>query len=105
MNDEVTIYGFAGSHPCEAVYGAAKYKGIEFRRVFVPPAIHRVIMRVKFGGYRVPAAKTNATKAQGTSMFFPAPAPRRPAPPLYPSDIAEREAVIAAERWGEADFQ
>jgi glutathione S-transferase len=105
MHDEVTIYGFAGSHPCEAVYEAAKYKGIEVRKVFVPPAIHRFIMRAKFGGWRVPGAVINGTKVQGTSMIFLALDHLRPDPPIYPSDLHEREAVIAAERWGEGEFQ
>jgi glutathione S-transferase len=105
MQDDVKIYGFPGSHPCEAVYGAAKYKGIEFKRVFVPPAIHRIIMRVKFGGTRVPAAVIDDKKVQGTSMIFLALDHLKPDPPLYPADLAAREAVIAAEHWGEGEFQ
>lgn len=99
------FYGFAGSHPCEAVYAAARYKGIEFRTVNVPPAIHRFIMRANFGGYRVPGACINGVKVQGTSMIFLALDHLKPDPPLFPSELGQRERVIDAERWGEGEFQ
>lgn len=105
MNDEVKFYGFAGSHPCEAVYTAARYKGIEYRTVNVPPALHRILMRIKFGGTRVPAATINGWKVQGTSKIFLALDYLKADPPLYPADPDEREHVIAAEQWGEGEFQ
>ncbi|MGK2878560.1 MAG: glutathione S-transferase N-terminal domain-containing protein [Solirubrobacterales bacterium] len=43
------FFGFSGSHSCEAVYAAARYKGIEFEKVEVPPALHRIMMRTMFG--------------------------------------------------------
>ena len=105
MNDEVKFYGFSGSHPCEAVYAAARYKGIDFEAVEVLPALHRIMMRVMFGGTRVPAARINGHKVQGTSMIFLALDNVRTERPLYPADPEERERVVAAERWGEGEFQ
>ena len=105
MNDEVKFYGFAGSHPCEAVYTAARHKGIEYGTVNVPPALHRFIMRVKFGGDRVPGAIIGGRKVQGTSNIFLALDEFKADPPLFPEDPAARERVIAAEQWGEGEFQ
>jgi glutathione S-transferase len=105
MNDEVTFYGFAGSHPCEAVYTAARYKGIAYKTVNLPPAIHRVIMRAKFDGWRVPGAVINGRRIQGTSEIFRALDELQPDPPLLPRDPGERERVVAAEQWGEGGFQ
>ncbi|MBJ7458514.1 MAG: hypothetical protein JHD02_04930 [Thermoleophilaceae bacterium] len=105
MHDDVKIYGFSGSHPCEAVYAAARHKGIDFQKAEVPPALHRIMMRVMFGGTRVPAAVINGHKVQGTSMIFLALDNVRTEKPLYPADPEEREFVVAAERWGEGDFQ
>jgi glutathione S-transferase len=105
VNDEVKFYGFPGSHPCEAVYAAARYKGIEFKTVSLPPALHRFIMRANFGGYRVPGACIDGVKVQGTSMIFLALDRYKPDPPLFPSDLAERKRVVEAERWGEGEFQ
>ncbi|MBJ7354391.1 MAG: glutathione S-transferase N-terminal domain-containing protein [Thermoleophilaceae bacterium] len=105
MNHEVTFYGFAGSHPCEAVYAAARHKGLDFKTVNLPPAIHRLIMRVKFGGTRVPGATINGMKVQGTSSIFLALDYLKADPPLFPSDPEERGRVIAAEHWGEGEFQ
>jgi glutathione S-transferase len=105
MHHEVKFYGFPGSHPCEAVYAAARYKGIEFETVNLPPGIHRIIMRANFGGYRVPGACVNGDKVQGTSMIFLALDHIKPDPPLFPSEPAMRTRVIEAERWGEGEFQ
>lgn len=105
MNDDVKFYGFAGSHPCEAVYTAARYKGIDYKTVSLPPAIHRIIMRVKFGGTRVPGATINGRKVQGTSNIFLALDQIKADPPLFPHDGKARERVVAAEKWGEGEIQ
>jgi glutathione S-transferase len=105
VHDEVKIFGFGQSHPCEAVYAAAKYKGIEIERVEIPPAIHRVIMLARFGGSRVPGAIINGRKVQGTTAIFHAFDELRPDPPLFPADPEERERVVEAEHWGEGEFQ
>ncbi|MGH2958645.1 MAG: glutathione S-transferase N-terminal domain-containing protein [Solirubrobacterales bacterium] len=105
MNHQVKFYGFTGSHPCEAVCTAASYKGLEFTKVEVPPALHRIIMRVTFGGTRVPAAKIDGRKVQGTSQIFQALDDLVADPPLFPADPDARERVIAADKWGEGEFQ
>jgi glutathione S-transferase len=105
MNHEVKFYGFSGSHPCEAVYAAARYKRIAFRTVEVPPALHRIIMRVKFGGTRVPAAVIDGHKVQGTSSIFLALDNVETERQLYPGDPEDRARVIAADRWGAGAFQ
>lgn len=105
MNHQVKFYGFSGSHPCEAVCTAAAYKGLDFQKVEVPPALHRIIMRVMFGGDRVPAAKLDGRKVQGTSQIFQALDDLVPDRPLFPADPAKRERVVEAEQWGEGEFQ
>lgn len=105
MHHQVKFYGFSGSHPCEAVCSAAEFKEVEFQKVEVPPALHRIIMRVTFGGTRVPAAKIDGRKVQGTSQIFQALDEMKPEPPLFPADPAARERVTAAEQWGEGEFQ
>jgi glutathione S-transferase len=105
MNHEVKFYGFTGSHPCEAVYTAASYKGIEHQKVEVPPGLHRIIMSVMFGGARVPAAKIDGRKVQGTSEIFLVLDELNPDRPLFPADADDREQVVAAESWGEGEFQ
>lgn len=105
MNHEVKFYGFSGSHPCEAVYAATRYKGIEFEKVEVPPALHRIIMWAMFGGTRVPAAKINGRKVQGTTEIFHALDELQPDPALFPTEPKLRERVVAADHWGEGAFQ
>ncbi|MGB0873428.1 MAG: glutathione S-transferase [Solirubrobacterales bacterium] len=108
---KVKIYYIPGSHPCEAVFKAAELKNIEYKRVVVLPPAHRIQMTLMFGSRTVPAAKItggpNGTeKIQTSRKIIRAFESINPdAPEFYPSDPAQRERVLAAEAWGDGDFQ
>jgi glutathione S-transferase len=102
---DVSFYVFPGSHPCEAVLAAARYKGIPHRVIHVPPVWHRIQMKLMFGGLTVPAMKIGADKTQGTRAIMRALEAAEPEPPLYPSDATLCAAVIEAEGWGAGPFQ
>lgn len=105
MNDRLKLYGFSGSHPCEAVIAAAKYKGVEYEFVELPPAMHRLIMPLIFGGARVPGAKLGDRKAQKTTNIFHLLDEIEPARPLFPTEPELRWRVEEAESWGEGEIQ
>ncbi|MFT4048213.1 MAG: glutathione S-transferase [Solirubrobacterales bacterium] len=105
MNDRLRIYGFRGSHPCEAVCAAADHKGIAYDFVTVPPAMHRLIMPLMFGGSRVPGAKFAKRKEQKTTNIFRLLDQIVPEPALFPEDPILRARVDEAERWGEGEIQ
>lgn len=108
---KVKIYYIPGSHPCEAVFKAAELKGIDYKRVVVLPPTHRIQMTLMFGSRTVPAVKIkggpNGTEKIQTSRkiirAFESINPE--APMFFPTDPAQRERVIAAESWGNGDFQ
>lgn len=105
MNDRLVIYGFSGSHPCEAVCAAAHFKGVDYKLVELPPALHRLIMPWIFGGARVPGAKYGALKAQKTTQIFRLLDAIEAENPLFPDDPLLRWRVEEAETWGEGDIQ
>jgi glutathione S-transferase len=104
-SEKVKIYYIPGSHPCEAVFKAAEIKGIEYKRVVVLPPTHRLQMTLMFGGRTVPAAKIGGEKVQGSRAIIRSFESMVPEPALFPGDAAQRERVIAAETWGDGDFQ
>lgn len=105
MNDRLKIYGFRGSHPVEAVRAAAAYKGVEYDFVELPPAMHRLIMSLIFGGARVPGAKYGDRKTQKTTRIFQLLDDIAPERPLFPAEPALRWRVEEAECWGEGEIQ
>src|SRR3954453_5378741 len=52
----IDLYVVHGSHPCAAVERALELKGLEYRRVELPP-LHAPIQRVVFGARTVPAMR------------------------------------------------
>jgi glutathione S-transferase len=106
----VKIYYIPGSHPCEAVFKAAELKGIEYKRIVTLPPTHRIQMTLMFGSRTVPAAKITGgaegtEKVQTSRKIIRAFESIQPEPALFPASPAERERVIAAETWGDGDFQ
>ena len=47
-----TLYAVPASHPCAAVEKALQLKGIEYRRVDIPPVAHKAVQKVLFGADR-----------------------------------------------------
>lgn len=105
MNDRLKFYGFRGSHPCEAVCAAADYKGIEYEFITVPPAMHRLIMPLKFGGARVPGAVYGDRKVQKTTNIFRLLDEIEPERALFPTEPELRWRIEEAESWGEGEIQ
>ncbi|MBJ7330286.1 MAG: glutathione S-transferase N-terminal domain-containing protein, partial [Solirubrobacteraceae bacterium] len=64
------FYVFSDSHPCEAVLAAARYKGVAYDKVDLPPVMHAAYMRATFGRRTVPGLRIGERKVQGTSAIF-----------------------------------
>ena len=95
-----------GSHPSAAVRKALDLKGVDYKLFEFTPPSHALGMRVLFGGRTVPGVRfDDGEKVQGSLAIMQALERRYPDPPLYPSDLEARAAVVEAERWGEATFQ
>ena len=103
---EATVYGVPGSHPVKAGVLMLAHKGIQAKRVDLPNAAHRPILRaLGFSGTTVPAVKVEGRKIQTTRGLARALDELRPDPPLLPADPALRPRVEEAERWGDEELQ
>jgi glutathione S-transferase len=102
----VKLYSIPGSHPATAARAMLELKGIDYRRVDLPPVVSRVMMRaLGFPGNRVPALKIDGRKVQGSRNVSRELDVIAPEPPLFPFDPEQRAAVEEAERWGDEEFQ
>jgi glutathione S-transferase len=102
---EARLYVVHDSHPCACVAKALELKGISYRTVEFPPALHAPILRMLFGARTVPGLKLDGEKVQGSRRILRRLDELRPDPPLYPADPARRERVEEAERWGDEVLQ
>jgi len=85
---------------------AAKFKGFDVELVYVPPAQHKIQMRLMgFGGDTLPAAKLDGEKIMTSRKIMRAFESLKPEPSLFPADPDARAAVEEAERWGDGEFQ
>jgi glutathione S-transferase len=83
-----------------------EYKGIGYRRIDFPPAVHRVALRgLGFQGRTVPALRLDGSRIQGSRAIARALDELRPEPPLFPRDPERRAAVERAEEWGDELLQ
>jgi glutathione S-transferase len=81
-------------------------KGIDYRRVDLPPVLSRTFLRAKgFPGVTVPALTLDGQRLQGTTTLARALDAMRPEPPLFPSDADRRKAVEQAEAWADEVVQ
>jgi glutathione S-transferase len=104
--EAVTLYVVPGSHPSMAARLMLEHKRINYRRIDLLPAIHKPALRIlRFADTTVPAMRIGRRRLQNTLTISRALEQLRPEPPLFPADAARREAVEAAERWGEAMLQ
>lgn len=106
----ITVYYVPGSHPCNAVFKALELKGLPYRKVVVIPPLHRLQMRLMFGGRTVPGMRyvdesERVEKVQTTRAIMRTLDSIKPDPPLFPEDPELRRRVIAAESWADGDFQ
>jgi glutathione S-transferase len=104
---DVRLYTIPGSHPGVAVQLMLKYKGIEFKRTDLFPAISRLIVRrvLRFPGGTVPALKIDGRRVHGSREIAREIERVCPEPALFPADSQKRAAVEEAERFGDEELQ
>lgn len=103
---DVRLFQVPASHPSLAARLMLQRKGIDYRRLDLVPAVHKLALRaLGFEGMTVPAVEIDGRKLQGTREISRALEELRPDPPLFPSDPARRVRVEEAERWGDEEFQ
>jgi glutathione S-transferase len=82
------------------------HKGIPYKRTDLLPVISKMVLRaVGFPGITVPALRLNGRRVQGSRQIARELDRLQPQPPLFPTDPENREAVEAAERYGEEVLQ
>jgi glutathione S-transferase len=100
------LYGFAISHPVQAVRAMLDVKGIDYELATVLPGVQRIHLRaVGFRGGTVPALKLDGRRVQGSRRIARALDQVRPEPPLFPADRELRSRVEETERWGDEILQ
>ncbi len=101
----VKLYVLPGSHPCAAVEVAMRRKGIPFQQVNLLPMVQVAVGPLLYGGPTVPGMRIDGERLVGSRTIMRRLDVLAPDPPLLPSDPAERERVLEAERWGDEVFQ
>ena len=99
------LYVVPASHPCAAVESALKLKGFEYGMTELPPGLHALHQRLRFGRRTVPSLKADGEKVSGSREIMRWLEARRPEPALWPADPAARASVEEAERWGDEVLQ
>ena len=100
-----TLYAVPASHPCAAVEKALQLKGIEYRRVDIPPVAHKAVQKALFGRGTVPGLRLDGRKIVGSREIMRALDKAVAEPRLMPRDKKERKAVGLAEQWGDEVLQ
>ncbi|MGI9019460.1 MAG: glutathione S-transferase family protein [Solirubrobacterales bacterium] len=101
-----TLYTIAGTPNGAIAERMLEHKGIRYRRVELPQALHKPIIRMLgFAGNTVPALTLNGRKVLGTRAISRALEAECPDPPLFPREPNLRAEVEDAERWGEETLQ
>jgi glutathione S-transferase len=102
----IDLYVVHGSHPCAAVERALDLKGLDFRRIELPPPLHAPIQRVRFGARTVPAMRRDGgERVSGSRAILRRLDEIAPEPALWPSDGEARALVERAEEWGDEVYQ
>ncbi len=102
----IDLYVVHGSHPCAAVERALELKGLDFRRIELPPPLHAPFQRVRFGARTVPAMQLESgEKISGSRPILRRLDEVAPEPPLWPADSEARALVERAEEWGDEVYQ
>ncbi len=103
---DARLFNVPGSHPSLAGRMMLQRKGIDYRRIDLVPAMHKLVLKaLRFEDSTVPAIEIDGRKLQGTRQISRALEELRPTPPLFPADPGERAAVEDAERWGDEQLQ
>lgn len=101
----LTLHVLPPSHPCKAVEAALKLKGLEYERVVITSVPHTAEMEGIYGegNGTVPGMLVDDEPVHGSRPILAKLDELVPDPPLYPDERAD--AVRAAEKWGEDEFQ
>ena len=113
------LYVVPASHPCAAAEHALRTKGFDYAVTELPPGLHALHQRLRFGRRTVPSLRADGesakrgvsalfvrrTKVSGSREIMRWLEARRPEPPLWPAEPAARAAVEEAERWGDEVLQ
>jgi glutathione S-transferase len=100
-----TLYAVPASHPCAAIEKALQLKGVEYRRVDVPPVAHKLVLYALFGRGTVPGLVLDGEKIVGSRAIVRALEELVAEPRLLPADEKERKSVGLAEEWGDEVLQ
>lgn len=102
----ITLYGLPISHPVRAAREMLDYKGLAYKRIDLVNGLHAGMLRgLGFPRGNAPAMKIDGRKVQGTLEISRELDRVKPEPTLFPSDTAQRAAVVDAESWGERELQ
>jgi glutathione S-transferase len=100
------LYVVHGSHPCETVARALEMKGMAFKRIELPPAMHAAVMQGLFGRRTVPGIRfEGGEKLTGSRAILRRLDELQAEPALLPAEPERRARVLEAERWGEEVLQ
>jgi glutathione S-transferase len=125
---DARLYVILGSHACRTGMLLLDHKGIEYKRVVLPTAVHPFALRaLGFAGNRdpmrdldgkrplmlaaadrsgtVPSLRIDETRIKTNRAIARHLEQIRPDPPLFPADPQRRAAVEEAERWGDEELQ
>ena len=101
-----TLFGVPASHPSLAAELMLRHKRVDHRRIDFVAGAHRLALRaLGFPGVTVPALWLEGARLQGTRRIGLALDALHPEPPLVPREPELREAVLAAEAWGDEVLQ
>jgi glutathione S-transferase len=100
-----TLYAVPASHPCAAVEKALQLKGLEYRRIDIPPVTHKLVQKALFGRGTVPGLVLDGRKLVGSREIMRALDEAVPEPRLLPADDRARKPVRIAEEWGDEVLQ
>lgn len=101
----LTLYALPASHPSAAVEAALRLKGLDYRRVDMPPLQQILVGPLLYGGVTVPGIRGDGERLVGSRRIMRRLDEISAEPPLLPEDPAKRAKVLAIERWGDEILQ
>lgn len=105
MPEPITLYAVHGSHPCVTAELGLQLKGLPYERVDLTYGAFPFTQSVRFGRRTVPGMTVGSQKVSGSRLILRALEGLQPEPSLLPSDAGQREAVDAADLWGDEVLQ
>jgi glutathione S-transferase len=100
------LFGVPASHPSLAAELMLRHEGIDYRRIDLVTALHRILVRgLGFPGGTVPALRIDGARVQGTRGISAALDAMHGESSLFPADPERRRAVAEAEAWGDTVLQ